>query len=207
MSKIDIRQYDDNDFDDDSFNTRQEKILKRPAHKEKQHVSKKPVAKKVNPFNDFPVPVSGDIVLCYYPEREDPSQPGPKARPCIVLAETKDENGEPILHLVAGTSKKLDRLFPHEIIVKSSDMPFDDSTSGLRVDTKFDISRLIQVPYSEKWLMGRVSQNSLLTPVIGKLNNGERKAICNVLDRVKAQLTVHDNTSPKNKRKNAFSPS
>lgn len=207
MSKININSFDEDDFYSDDLNQHQEKILKRPSHKNTQHTSKKPTPKKQNPFNDFPIPTSGDIVLCYYPEREDPTQPGPKARPCIVLAETKDENGDSILHLVAGTSKKLDRLFPHEIIVKSSDMPFDDATSGLRVDTKFDISRLVQVPYSEKWLMGRVSKNELITPVIGKLNNSERMAICNILDRVKSQLVVHDNATPKNKRKHTSSPS
>lgn len=202
MAKIDTRHYDEDDFDSDEFNQKQERIPKKAAYKEKKESSPKKEVQKLesNPFKNHPTPVAGDIVLCYYPEREDPTKPGPKARPCIVLAETVGEDGKPVLHLVAGTSKKLDRLFPHEFIVKASDMPFDDSTSGLRVDTKFDMSRLIQVPYTEKWLMARVSQNSVMTPVLGRINTQERKAVCDILDRVKSQLKVHDNANPKKKR-------
>lgn len=153
----------------------------------KKNESRTPTQKKETATfaNTFSIPVAGDIVLAYFPERQTPYEPGPKARPSLVLAVT-------------------DRLRAHEFIIKGSDMPYDGTTSGLKVDTKFDMARLVQIPYNEKWLLGRMPTNQILhsiSPIVGKINMEERQQICLILDKVKSQLIVQDNVTPKYKQK------
>lgn len=203
MAKILVDNWDNDDFDNDQYGDTQERFNTR---NNKKNESRSPVQKKETATfsNTFSIPVAGDIVLAYFPERQTPYEPGPKARPSLVLAVTEDDNGAPILHMIAGTSKKLDRLRAHEFIIKGSDMPYDGTTSGLKVDTKFDMARLVQIPYNEKWLLGRMPTNQILhsiSPIVGKINMEERQQICLILDKVKSQLIVQDNVTPKYKQK------
>jgi hypothetical protein len=209
MAKIQIDDnWDNDDFDADKYGGKEERFTSRNNKKQE---SKASAPKKEQPTfaNTFATPVAGDIVLAYFPERQNPYEPGPKARPSLVLAVTEDDNGNAILHMVAGTSKKLDFLRPHEFIIKGSDMPFDETTSGLKVNTKFDMARLVQVPYNDKWLLGRMSSSitvNAISPILGKINMEERKNICLILDKVKSQLIVQDNATPKIKSKKCLKP-
>lgn len=201
MAKINVGDWGSDDLDDrDDLFVREERFTSKKGNRGNSKPHKKEEDTTDKKDKKFALPVAGDIVMCFFPERDNPFSPGPKPRPCIVLAETFDEDGNAILHLVAGTSKKLDRVYPHEFVVRATDDIFHEKNNGLRVDTKFDIGHLIQVPYDGKWLLAHTPTKSI-NPVIGKLNMDERLAICDILDRVKEQLIVHNNSglAPRNK--------
>lgn len=96
-------------------------------------------------FNPLPAP--GDIVLCLFPAHWDPNGPG-KPRPGLVTAvNTKAQ----VVKVAYGTSKKLDHLYPSELLLSDSEADF--TKTGLLVSTKFDLGRIVQLEYSNEWFL------------------------------------------------------
>lgn len=117
------------------------------------------------PTQFHPLPAVGSIVWVKFPYTV--GQPGPYARPAIV------KEVSPAYHrvkLVFGTSQKTENLYPTEFVVKKTDPDF--LQTGLSYDTKFDVSRIANVPYDDEWFeihSPRPGKPRFTSPIIGQL--------------------------------------
>lgn len=91
-----------------------------------------------------PLPASGDMVWCRFPEAL--GNPGPKPRPALVVAVS------PMTHEVEvayGTSQKTQRVYPGEFVIDKSDSGFVES--GLSYTAKFDLGHRVKLPFNDEW--------------------------------------------------------
>lgn len=91
-----------------------------------------------------PLPASGDILWCRFPQKL--GIPGPKPRPALVLNVIPNEHA---VLVVYGTSQKISRIYPGEFIIGPDLGGWE--VSGLQVETKFDLSRSVTVPFTADW--------------------------------------------------------
>lgn len=96
------------------------------------------------------MPALGDIVWCHWPEKGRNAIPGPKPRPCLVLALDEAEAGHPVVLVAYGTSRKLDRLHAGEFSITQNENPAAYEAAGLSYDTKFDLRQTAWLPYSSQ---------------------------------------------------------
>ena len=96
----------------------------------------------------FPAPRPGDIVWCQFPQ-DRLLLPGPKSRPALVVRVGEIE-GEPAVAVAYGTSQHVGELHPGEFAITRAD-PEAFVLAGLSFDTKFDLSRVIELPFSARW--------------------------------------------------------
>lgn len=85
----------------------------------------------------------GGVLLVWWPEDENPNQPGPKFRPGYVL--DLDIAAKKVL-LAYGTTKRLEVQAAGELVVTHEEMP------SLKQDTKFCLRRTKWVPLSPTFL-------------------------------------------------------
>ena len=96
----------------------------------------------------FPAPRPGDIVWCHFPQDKQ-LIPGPKPRPALVIKVGEIE-GNPAVAVAYGTSKRVDALHPGEFAITRADREAF-TLAGLSIDTKFDLTNIIELPYSVRW--------------------------------------------------------
>jgi len=96
----------------------------------------------------FDLPEPGDFVYCRFPHTGLPG-PGPKLRPALVL-QVGDIDGEPFVRVAYGTSQKTDRLHAGELLMSGEDGAAY-ALSGLAYPTKFDLGRVVELPYNDIW--------------------------------------------------------
>ena len=96
----------------------------------------------------WPQPDVGDIVWCRFPE-QILGNPGPKPRPSLVV-KVGDRKPHMYVQVIYGTSKKTDKIYPSEFLIKEDDKHAYQK-SGLRHPTKFNFNTLIELPYNNKW--------------------------------------------------------
>ncbi|MGE8046005.1 type II toxin-antitoxin system PemK/MazF family toxin [Pseudomonas monteilii] len=116
------------------------------------------------PYN--PLPESGDIVWAMFPNVETLGIPGPKPRPALVLFISDEDHA---IQVAYGTSQRTDRLYRGEFVLDPHDQGF--SLSGLSVRTKFDLSRVVTLPFNSDWFApdpGIIAQSPL--PKMGTLH-------------------------------------
>ena len=92
----------------------------------------------------MPLPASGDIVWCLFPQIA--RNPGPKKRPALVVRVSPSTHE---IAVVYGTSQKTEKLYATEIALDPSEPGF--ATSGLSYRTKFDLSRVVKLPFDSFW--------------------------------------------------------
>ncbi len=116
----------------------------------------------------FELPAPGDIVYCRFPERL--GRVGPKPRPAFVLAQIVFEDGVKGVTVAYGTSKKTDLLYSGEFLVSRAN-PAAFELAGLSFDTRFDLGKPRDLPYTDKWF--QVPQNPRYgqTPKRGTLHS------------------------------------
>ena len=68
----------------------------------------------------WPVPESGDIVWCHFPQ-DGKLKPGPKPRPALIIKVFDDHPPQFYVEVVYGTSQKIDRLYPGEFVITGHD--------------------------------------------------------------------------------------
>ena len=108
----------------------------------------------------------GDIVWCLFPEFL--GKLGPKARPALIIALGVHQDNKPVVTVIYGTTKKIDRLYPSEFKIDRSDGA-SFALSGLAYDTKFDFNHQVKLPYCTTWF-GILTGNKVSnTPKIGVL--------------------------------------
>lgn len=113
------------------------------------------------PYFFNPCPVPGDIVLCFFPEGLSARNAG-KHRPAIVMAVSTEKKE---VEVVYGTSQKLDRIYPTEVLFLSSDPSFP--RTGLRKSTKFDLSRKVKLPFNSQWFCPPEFPPGQTSPILG----------------------------------------
>ena len=96
----------------------------------------------------FPAPRPGAIVWCRFPQ-DKILVPGPKSRPALVVKVGEIE-GEPAVVVAYGTSQHIATLHRGEFAISRADREAF-AVSGLSFDTNFDLSNVIELPYSARW--------------------------------------------------------
>lgn len=113
-------------------------------------------------------PEPGDIVWCRFPQ-DVLAAPGPKPRPALVLAVTRYEAGFGV-QVSYGTSQKLGRLLSGEFAIRKPDNPAAYTLAGLSADTKFDLGRILDLPWNERYFSVPPSPRFGQTPKLGSLH-------------------------------------
>lgn len=114
------------------------------------------------PFRPLPAP--GDFVWCHFPEVI--GNPGPKARPALVVAVFEDDHA---VRIAYGTTRKTEKLYPGEFVLDPSDAGF--ALSGLAQRTKFDLNNEVQVYFDSDWFSSNQSvYASTPLPKMGRLD-------------------------------------
>ena len=96
----------------------------------------------------FPAARPGDIVWCHFPQ-DKILKPGPKSRPGLVV-KVGGIAGEPAVAVAYGTSQNVGELHPGEFAITRTDREAF-LLAGLSFDTKFDLSRVVELPFSAQW--------------------------------------------------------
>lgn len=101
---------------------------------------------------------------CRFPEHESLGEPGPKARPAVVLNVAHDpESDESEVQLIYGTTKlKMMKRREDFFISNLSDM----DACGLTQATRFDLDTIMWIPWAAEWFDVLPGYD---TPVIGNL--------------------------------------
>ena len=90
----------------------------------------------------WPEPTAGDIAWCHFP---DNIHPKPKPRPGLVTSTQEDDDGRIFVSVAYGTSQKTDRLYSGEFRITKSEHPAAYASAGLSYDTKFDLSKVLEL--------------------------------------------------------------
>lgn len=115
----------------------------------------------------WPTPNAGDIAWCHFPQV--PGTPGPKPRPALVIA-VDDSNPKAVYVRVAyGTSQKTSRLYAGEFLIAKQAHPDAYRLAGLSYDTKFDLNKIVQLPYNSLWFT-TAPGTPVKTPYLGTLH-------------------------------------
>ena len=96
----------------------------------------------------FATPRPGDIVWCHFPQ-DKMLKPGPKSRPALVVKIGEIEGG-PAVAVAYGTSQNVGELHPGEFAITRANREVF-LLAGLSFDTKFDLSRTVELPLSARW--------------------------------------------------------
>ena len=127
------------------------------------------VVRKFYPFSTAPAPF--DIVWSRFPYIEQPSIPAPKSRPALVRHAFADQDGNPWVEVVYGTSRDpYSNSLVHFSIVTLAEM----NICGLKQATRFDLNRTMKLPWSREFfecLPGKP------TPIIGHMPGYEVKKL------------------------------
>lgn len=93
-------------------------------------------------------PTAGDIVWCHFP---DNIQPRPKPRPALILAVFDDDAPQFTVRVVYGTSQRTTALHRGRFSILRERNAAAYAAAGLSYDTKFDLKRALDLPYSTQW--------------------------------------------------------
>ena len=115
----------------------------------------------------FPAPAPGDIVWCHFPQ-DDKLKPGPKPRPALVI-KVGQIDSQVAVAIAYGTSQRTGQLHAGEFVISRIDAAAF-KLAGLSFDTKFDLSRVIELPFSSKWFAVPPGAPNGQTPKLGVLH-------------------------------------
>lgn len=96
----------------------------------------------------WPEPMAGDIAWCHFP---DNVYPKPKPRPALIILTKEDDEGRIFVSVAYGTSQETDRLYRGEFRVTKGEHPAAYASAGLSYDTKFDLSKTLDLPYNDDY--------------------------------------------------------
>ena len=125
-------------------------------------------------INDYPLsllPAPYDIVWCRFPFHRSLGEPGPKPRPALVRNAATRPDGSAEVEVVYGTTNlKLDQRRFDFVVSKAAEM----DACGLYRATRFDLDKLIWLPWTTEWFEIRPDYNS---PAIGSLTQHSVKML------------------------------
>ena len=98
----------------------------------------------------WPEPTAGDIAWCHFP---DNIHPKPKPRPGLIASTKEDDEGKIFVNMAYGTSQKTDRLYSEEFRISQVEHPAAYASAGLSYDTKFDLRKMLELPYNDDYFL------------------------------------------------------
>lgn len=107
------------------------------------------------------LPVAFDIVFCRFPYDEAPDEPGPIQHPTIVRQPLVDEDGNPHVRVIYGTSQDL-LIRGHQYFILQTDW----KRCGLSKPTRFCIDREARLPWAQEFF----DEGSSGTPPVARLS-------------------------------------
>ena len=122
----------------------------------------------------WPEPAAGDIVWCHFP---DGMHPRSKPRPALVLLVFDDDVPEFTVRVAYGTSQRTTTLYGGEIAILKGNNPAAYAAANLSFDTKFDLRRLLDLPYSADWFSVPPAAPHGQTPKLGTLHPSLVRAV------------------------------
>ena len=122
----------------------------------------------------WPEPAAGDIVWCHFP---DGMHPRSKPRPALVLVVFDDDAPEFTVRVAYGTSQRTTTLYRGEIAILKGNHPAAYAAAHLSFDTKFDLRRLLDLPYSADWFSVPPAASHGQTPKLGTLHPSLVRAV------------------------------
>ncbi len=93
-------------------------------------------------------PTAGEIVWCHFP---DDIHSRPKPRPALILAVFDDDAPHFNVRVAYGASQRTTTLRRGEFSILRERHRSAYEAAGLSYDTKFDLKRAIDLPYSTDW--------------------------------------------------------
>ena len=117
-------------------------------------------------WNFYPAhtaPTALDIVWCRFPFVEDPENPAPKPRPCLVRSSRRNKKGHFFVEVAFGTSNTRSYSNADLFVGNLADM----NEMGLPQATVFQLGRTKVLPWADEWFPVR---EDCQTPIVGHLN-------------------------------------
>ncbi len=115
----------------------------------------------------WPEPAAGDIVWCHFP---DHVHPRPKPRPGLILLTTLDSTGLLFVTVAYGTSQKTNRLYAGEFRIAKQEHPIAYEAAGLSFDTKFNLAKVLELPFTSDYFSVPPHAPFGQTPRLGTLH-------------------------------------
>ena len=115
----------------------------------------------------WPEPAAGDILWCRFPvELGKPDKP----RPALVIVVFDDDAPEFHVRVAFGTSQRTSTLYRGEFLVSRATNAPAFAASGLSYDTKFDLRKIVDLPYHTEWFAVPPSAPHGQIPKLGTLH-------------------------------------
>jgi hypothetical protein len=112
-------------------------------------------------------PTAGEIVWCYFP---DDVSPRAKPRPALIMTVYDDDAPNFEVRVAYGTSKRTTTLHSGEFTISSTSNRAAYDMAGISYDTKFDLKRAIDLPYTSEWFAVPPAAPHGQTPKLGTLH-------------------------------------
>ena len=93
-------------------------------------------------------PTAGEIVWCHFPNQVHPRA---KPRPALILTVFDDDAPQFTVRVCYGTSQRTTKLYRGEFSILRDRDPAAFESAGLSYDTKFDLRKIVDLPYSSDW--------------------------------------------------------
>ena len=122
----------------------------------------------------WPEPSAGDIVWCHFP---DGVHPRCKPRPALVLVVFDDDAPAFTVRIAYGTSQRTTALYTGEMAILKSKNPAAYAAANLSFDTKFDLRRILDLPYSTDWFSVPPAAPCGQSPKLGTLHPSMVRAV------------------------------
>ena len=119
---------------------------------------------------------AGDIVTCFFPHAENVERPGPKLRPALVVKVEGELVGE-FLNVAYGTGQDT----PDKNTSRTAGAHYfhmDPAPSGnaLKVQTTFNMAKVVRLPFTAEWFAPWPSRNTILVCRVPEARLPEAKA-------------------------------
>ena len=119
-------------------------------------------------------PTAGEIVWCHFPDNINPC---PKPRPALILVVFDDDAPEFTVRVAYGTSQRTTQLLRGEFAILHDRNPVAYLAAGLSYDTKFDLRKLMDLPYTTEWFSVPPAAPHGEQPTLGTLHPSLVRAV------------------------------
>jgi hypothetical protein len=126
-------------------------------------------------------PLAGEIVWTYFPD-DLQTKPAEKPRPALILTVYDDKAPQYAVLVAYGTSRGATQLYSGEFAITKADQAAYKA-AGLSFDTKFNLVRRLQSPFSDEFFAvppraphGQLPKLGVLHPALMKRAAGAWKA-------------------------------
>lgn len=112
-------------------------------------------------------PSLGDVVHCRFPDflRDVLQSHERKTRPALVVGVQAYANGKVAVRVAYGTSQLGTSLIPGSVVLRA-----EDTKLGLAVDTRFDLRKVVHLPFDTEWFAANPEVSHGLHPKKGRLD-------------------------------------